>query len=148
MDGPNSLPSAQTLPDCGPGDALFTVFVGDDFKRAFESAQEFAGRKEEVRIAGTAEAFVALTKGFEDQHAPRRKACDEVRKVRPVEIIRDDDAVEAIRRKRPTPRLEIGCEDFKTGRVRQTARIDISSDDHMPHRVERTGMAAMACGHI
>ncbi len=148
MDRSNSPAGAQTLAHGGPGKGLFAMFIGDYLKRAFERAQQFAGREEEVRIAGTAEAFIALTEGFEDQDAARREARDEMREMGPVEIIRDDDGVEGAGRKRPGAGFKIGGEDFQTRRVPQAAGVDVGGDDLVAHRLERAGMAAVAGGHI
>lgn len=148
MHRPNSLTGAQTLAHGGPGMDFFAMLVGDDFKRAVESAQEFAGGEEEIRIAGTAEAFVALAEGFEDQDAARRQARDEMRKVRPVEIVRDDDGIEAGRREGPGAGFKIGGKDVETSRIHQTAGVDVDGDDLVTHRLERAGMAAMTGGHV
>ncbi|MGE4062613.1 MAG: hypothetical protein AB7E79_04520 [Rhodospirillaceae bacterium] len=87
MSRRGSLHGADALAHGGPRRALLAVFIGDDVKRGLESAQEFAGRQQEVRVSRAAETLVTLGKRFEDDDAARREAADDVREVRAMEII-------------------------------------------------------------
>lgn len=148
MDRANSLPGAETLAYGGPWLSFRAMFISHDLKRVLESAQQLAGREEEIRIAWTAQAFVALPEGLEDQDTAGRETGDQMWEMGPMEVIGDNDGIEAFRRKRPGTGFKIHRTHLEAGRIREAANVDVGGEDLMAHGVERAGMAPVARGHV
>jgi hypothetical protein len=143
-----SLDRAKALPHGGARFAFFAVFIGNDLKCVFERAQKLAGRQKKIWIARPAQSLVALAEGLEQEHAARREGPHEMREVRAVQVVRDNDGVEAFRGERPRSGFEIGRQDFDPWRVVQSAHVDVDRDHIVAHGTERAGMASMARGHV
>src|SRR5690606_22454388 len=123
-----SLHRAQSLADCRARYSLETVLVGYDLQPVAEDVQQLARCQQEIRIARTFEALVALRKGLEDQHASIVQCFDEPWEMRAVEVVRHDDAVEAARAQRPVACFKVELEDLETVRraqLVQSGNVDV-----------------------
>ncbi len=88
------------------------VLVGDDVHPTRKGLEELALPEKEGRIRRSAVALIALGKRVVDQDAVLGDRVYQAAEQRAVQVVDDDDPVEAAARKRPGRILEIGFDDL------------------------------------
>ncbi len=72
------------------------VLVRNDHQDGAGGVEQLPGPQQEVRITGPPEPLIASSEGLVDQYSSRPDGADNRRQQRPPEVIRHDDAVEAL----------------------------------------------------
>lgn len=75
---------------------LFATFIGEDRQR-LTGSQQFSRPEQMIRVARAPMAFVPDSERFVEKNSAGRQAADQGRKQGPVQVVGDDDQVEAFR---------------------------------------------------
>ena len=116
-----------------------------------EAVQQLIALEQEIGIGRATVDLITASECVVEQRAFRRKCCEQRHKKRPMQIIDDDDGVEAFIAERPKSRFEIRRPRFDVGYCRQCGecdRITIYGQDLAPSRCEETRVPATARGEI
>ena len=106
------------LDDGGPWRAQLQILEGQYLELPCDRVGELAGAQQEIGVARLAEAFVASGEGLVKQQPARPDGSDDEGQDRAVQVVRDQDEVEALSGQRPGAAvLEIGTDLGQARRV-------------------------------
>ena len=123
----------------------------DSDESAGDHLQELAGFEQKIRIRRPTVRLVAAGEGFVQQNAVVRQRREKFRQQRPMQIVDDDDGIEALAAEDRPSGLEVlrPRRDARlVGKYCKRGRVTIDGDDVAPARGEEARVAPVPAGHV
>ena len=136
---------------CRSGVAHMPLLERDGDEPAGDTLQQLAGLEQKIRIRRPAVGLVAAGEGLVEQHAVVGQRREQLRQQRPMQIVDDDDRVEAFAAEDRTSAFEVQrarLDARLAGERRERGRVAIDGDDVAAARGEEARMAAVAAGDV